>query len=76
MAVFMPETSRETGVIDFSHLPPLERARRYRDLAEDARCEAENAKGAARESYRLIATQWEQLAEDIEKRARGDASGE
>jgi len=57
---------------DFSNLPAPERARRYRELANDARHEAEIAKGDMRQSYRIIAEQWEQLAEDIEKRAKSE----
>jgi len=57
-------------VTDFSQLPPLERAKRYRQLAEEARREASNAQGEARQSYCVIAEQWDRLAADVEKRAR------
>jgi thymidylate kinase len=48
---------------DFSELPASERARRYRQLAEDALREAEQADGSVRESYLLIAEQWNRLAQ-------------
>ena len=48
---------------DISHLPPKERAKRYRVLAADARREADGADGiAVKESYRIIARQFEHLA--------------
>jgi len=41
---------------DFAHLPPKERAKRYRELADDARREAAKATSeAVRESYLIIA---------------------
>jgi len=51
---------------EFSHLPPKERAKRYRELAQDARREAASSKGAANKSYLIIAEQWEKLAADAE----------
>jgi hypothetical protein len=48
---------------DFSELPAGERAKRYRQLAEDALREAEQAEGAVRQSYLLIAEQWTRLAQ-------------
>jgi hypothetical protein len=47
---------------EFSHLPREERAKRYRELAQDARREAARSPGAARNAYVLIAEQWESLA--------------
>lgn len=55
---------------EFSHLPPKERVKRYRELALDARREAANSKGAARQSYLIIAEQWEKLAADAEAEAQ------
>jgi hypothetical protein len=55
---------------EFSHLPPKERAKRYRELAQDARREAANSKGAAHQSYLIIAEQWEKLARDAEAEAQ------
>jgi len=49
-------------VADFMHLPPRERLKQYLTLAEDARAEANRAKGPARETYLRIAGQWERLA--------------
>jgi hypothetical protein len=48
---------------DFSELPISERAKRYRQLAEDALREAEQSEGSVRESYLLIAEQWNRLAQ-------------
>jgi hypothetical protein len=47
---------------DFSELPPVERAKRYRALASDARRDSESAQGAFRKSYLMIAEQFERLA--------------
>ena len=53
-----------TGPSDQS---PLERARRFRELAAQAAREAEHAKDATiREGYLLLETSWLQLAEYIE----------
>ena len=51
---------------EFDDLPPLQRAKRYRALAQDARREAANAKGALRQSYILSAEKWEKLADELE----------
>ena len=48
---------------DFSELPASERAKRYRQLAEDALREAHHADGSVRESYLLVAEQWNRLAQ-------------
>ena len=50
---------------EFDDLPPLQRAKRYRALAQDARNEAAAAKGAPRQSYLLSAEKWDKLAEEI-----------
>jgi hypothetical protein len=48
---------------DISYLPPKERSKRYRELAADARREATAAtEGAVRESYLIIAGQFDRLA--------------
>jgi hypothetical protein len=47
---------------DYSELPPALRAAAYRNLAADARREASTCKGHLRESFMLIAMQWERLA--------------
>ena len=51
---------------EFSNLPPAERAKRYRDLASDARQEAAQTTGSLRESYLIAAMNWEQLAVEVE----------
>ena len=48
---------------DFSELPLSERAKRYRQLAEDALREAEQADESVRSAYLLIAEQWNRLAQ-------------
>jgi len=52
-------------VTELSDLPPPARIQRYRDLAADARRQAAMAKGALRESYILMAEQWERLATEL-----------
>ena len=47
---------------EFSSLPPELRARAYLGLADQARRDAVGCKGAMRDSYLLIASQWERLA--------------
>ena len=51
---------------EFDDLPPLQRAKRYRVLAQDARDEAKKVYGALRESYLLSAEKWEAMAAEIE----------
>ena len=55
---------------EFSDLPPLAQAKRYRVLAQDARREAAAAKGPARQSYLIIAENWDKLAADAAEAAR------
>ena len=59
---------------EYSHLPPHERAKKFRELADDARGEAERVSDRrVKESYVLIAKRWEEMAAEIEKRlSRGD----
>ena len=45
-----------------SHLPANERAKRYRQLAADARREAAEATAGVRESHLIIAAQFDHLA--------------
>ena len=56
-------------MVDLGHFPPLERAKRYRALAEEARLEAVKSTGDARPAFIRFAGR-EQLArgaeEDIE----------
>ena len=52
-------------VADLMDLPPPERLKRYRALADDARAEANRAKGPAHEMYVLIAGQWDRLADRL-----------
>ena len=53
---------RNANMPDFSNLPASEQAKRYHQLAEDALREADRAGGAVRQSYLLIAEQWNRLA--------------
>jgi hypothetical protein len=48
---------------DFSELPLSGRAKRYRQLAQDALREAEMAEDSVRQSYLIIAEQWNRLAQ-------------
>ena len=54
---------RKADMADFSELPHSERAKRYRQLAEDALREAGQADESVRKSYLLIAEQWNRLAQ-------------
>ena len=54
---------------ELADLPPGVRARLYREFAADARREAASATGAPKESYLLIAEQWEKLAEEQDRRS-------
>ena len=51
---------------EFSELPPKERAKRYRQLAQDAEKLAGQSKGGIRESYLIMAEQWRKLADEVE----------
>ena len=54
---------------EYSHLPPRERAKKFRELADDARLEGERVGDRRmKESYLLIAERWEEMAREIEKR--------
>jgi hypothetical protein len=53
---------RKANMTDFSDLPASEQEKRYHQLAEDALREADRAGGAVRQSYLLIAEQWNRLA--------------
>ena len=56
---------------DIVALPPVERARRYRELAAFARKNAAEAlSDEARVSYLTLASQWERLAELAEQPPR------
>jgi len=55
---------------DVSALPPLERIKRYLDLADDARRDGARAAGSARDSYFMFAQRWEQLAADTARQMR------
>lgn len=50
----------------FHHLAPKERAKRYRELAEEAEQSGLKSRGDTREAYRLMAEQWRKLAEEVE----------
>ena len=50
---------------DLSELTPTERAKRYREIARQARVEAANAQEDARYALLQLAAQWERLAETV-----------
>ena len=67
LVAFWPPAETGVGALaEYSHLPPEIRAKKYRDLAGDARREAALCKGALREAYLLIAAQWDHLAAEAE----------
>jgi hypothetical protein len=51
---------------EFSELAPRERAKRYRQLAQDAEKLAGQSKDRIRESYLIMAEQWRKLADEVE----------
>jgi hypothetical protein len=53
-----------------SELPPRERARRYRELAREARQHAANAKAEEQAAFVRYAGKWEQLAPEAEAEAK------
>ena len=53
-----------------SDLSPAKRLKLYRELAADARKEAEKATGTPRECYILIAENWEKMAAELNPRRR------
>jgi hypothetical protein len=60
------------AVSGFSELSPIDRARRYRELAVEAQHRAVMAAtGDGRKVYLLIAARWLELASDIEVRHPG-----
>ena len=58
-----------------SELPAKERVKRYSRLAFEAKRDAELAKGQERESFLVMASQWQKLAElaaqDVEREEKG-----
>ena len=57
---------------EMSKLPPLVRAKRYRELAHEARVQAAHSKGEAQASFIKLADQWEQLAREAESEVDGE----
>ena len=51
---------------ELSQLPPRERAKRYRELAREARLQATGSKGEAQIAFVKFAGQWEQLAREAD----------
>ena len=55
-------------VTEYSLLPPRERAKTYRALANDARKEAAQVNDRrVKEAYVIIAERWDDMAADIER---------
>ena len=52
-----------------SKLPPRERAKRYRELAKEARIQAAHCKGEKQTEFIKIAGQWEQFAREADAEA-------
>ena len=55
---------------ELSELLPRERAKRYRELAREARVHAANSKADKRDAFVKLAGKWEQLALEAEADAR------
>jgi hypothetical protein len=55
------------------HRPPAVKAREFRALARTAREESSRASGDIRSSLLTIAEEWDYLAEEAEKEAKGAA---
>jgi hypothetical protein len=51
---------------EMSKLPPLVRAKRYRELAQESRIQAAHSKGEQQAAFIKFAGQWEQLAREAE----------
>jgi hypothetical protein len=50
---------------ELSQLPPGERAKRYRELANETERLATKVEGGTRAAYKLIAEQWHKLADEV-----------
>jgi hypothetical protein len=62
--------AQERNMIGLFDLSPIERAQRYRELAKEVSSQAnESTDRAARQSYMLVAEQWRQRADAVEKSA-------
>jgi hypothetical protein len=59
---------------ELSKLPPGERAKRYRELAREARRKAANSKREAQTAFMKFGEQWEQLALEAEADAEDDTT--
>jgi hypothetical protein len=59
----------------YVYLAPRERLKKYRQLAAIARKDAAEAKAGARESYLLLAEQWEVLASRLESQLNPKMAG-
>ena len=57
---------------DLSGLPPRERAKRYRQLAKEARVHAANSKADERAAFVKFAGKWEQLALEADADAEAE----
>jgi hypothetical protein len=53
-------------------MPPRERAKRYRQLAREARIHAANSKADEQAAFMVYAGKWEQLALEAEADAKTD----
>jgi hypothetical protein len=59
-------SSHCSRMADLSHLPPLERAKQYRALAQEARVQATKSTGQAQAFFIRFGGLWEQLAREAE----------
>jgi hypothetical protein len=61
--------------MSYSELPLLERAKKFRQLAFEAKREASLAKGAERDAFMDIAGAWQRLAQLAEVQMEIDKNG-
>jgi hypothetical protein len=54
---------------EYDHLPPLERAKKFRELAESAKRHAK-CEPQARDAFLVVAAHWDDVAKQAESRAR------
>jgi hypothetical protein len=60
-------------VTDPSDVPPLERAKQFRERAAQVRRDADRTTGAIRDGYLLLESGWLALADDVEAIAMRNA---
>jgi len=72
MSAFRHSATAEFALSDISKLPPRERAKRYRELAKEARVHAAHAKGDEQAAFIKFAGKWELLAREVDDEAEAE----